>query len=124
MSVKDSLFVRYISENSRDTMLFTIQQKCTNFLGTDIVNRRYAQLNAEREASFMAEFKKERVDGRVHIHKGESNIPFNGFSYYKITYNGEFPESLLKAYQKLNEFNEEPPRKKFKKDRKENKNTL
>jgi|WetSurMetagenome_2_1015567.scaffolds.fasta_scaffold07157_3 hypothetical protein len=124
MSVKDSLFVRYITEHAHDSMLFTIQQKCANYLGSDVVNRRYKQLNAEREATFMTGFKKEGVEARVHIHQDESTIPFNGFSYYKIAYKGEFPESLLKAYQKMNELNNEPPRKKFKKDRKKNKSSF
>ena len=31
---------------------------------------------------------------------------------------GEYPESLIKAYQKMNELNEKAPRKKFKEERK------
>ncbi len=40
------------------------------------------------------------------------------FHIYKIDYKGEFPESLIKAYQKMNELNDEAPRKKFKQERK------
>ena len=52
--------------------------------------------------------------------KSENVIPYNGFSFYKIEYKGEFPESLLKAYQKMNELDNEIPRKKFEKERKKN----
>jgi len=45
-------------------------------------------------------------------------LPFNGYSVYKIAYKGEFPAPLLKAYQKMNELNNEDPRKEYKKDRK------
>lgn len=41
--------------------------------------------------------------------------------FYKIDYDGEYPKALLKAYEKIEELNDQPPRKKFKKDRKENK---
>jgi hypothetical protein len=47
----------------------------------------------------------------------ETGIPFNGFSYYKITYKGDFPESLLKAYSDINEMDNKRPRSKFKKER-------
>ena len=46
------------------------------------------------------------------------------FSFYKIEYKGEYPESLIKAYQELNELNDKAPREKFKKERKENLSTL
>jgi hypothetical protein len=30
-------------------------------------------------------------------------VPYNGFSFYKIVYKGEIPESLKKAYSQMNE---------------------
>jgi hypothetical protein len=58
------------------------------------------------------------VDNRVNILKGENVVPYNGFSFYRIEYKGEFPESLIKAYNQLNEYNNEAPRKKFEQERK------
>jgi hypothetical protein len=51
--------------------------------------------------------------------KAEAVVPFNGFSYYKLSYQGEFPKSFLKAYSEMEELNQEPPREKFEEKRKQ-----
>ena len=66
----------------------------------------------------MDEFRKKGVDKQINIAKGENVIPYNGFSFYQIEYKGEFPETLIKAYGKMNDLNEEAPRKKFNAERK------
>jgi hypothetical protein len=124
MSVKDSLFVHYLNKKVGGNMLFTIQEKCNKFIGSAIVNAKFKQLNKEREDSFISQFKKKGVQNRVKIYTGENNTPYNGFSFYKILYKGEIPESLIKAYRKMNELNDEAPRKKFKNDRKKNRKAL
>jgi len=78
----------------------------------------FEQLNEARESAFITYFKKREVEKRVKISTGENIIPYNGFSFYKIEYKGEFPEYLIKAYQQMNELNNEAPRKKFRKERK------
>ena len=118
MSVKDPLFVHYLNKKVGENMLFTIQEKCNKFIGKARVDARYKQLNKEREDAFMLDFKQKGLQNRVKMHTGENDIPYNGFSYYKITYKGEIPKALLKAYRKMNELNDETPRKKFKNDRK------
>jgi hypothetical protein len=118
MSVKDSLFVHYLNKHNNDTLLFTIQDKCSVFIGSARINNRFNELNSARENAFMLPFRKKAVENRVKIQAGETTIPYNGFSFYKITYKGEVPESLIKAYRKMNELNDESPRKKYKKDRK------
>jgi hypothetical protein len=55
---------------------------------------------------------------RIHFKTEQNTIPFNGFSYYKIQYQGQIPESLLEAYQELQDLNEEAPRGKYKDKRK------
>ena len=55
------------------------------------------------------------------MNNAKDNLPFNGFSYYKIDYKGDIPKSLEKAYERINELNNEPPRKKFKGIRDKNK---
>jgi hypothetical protein len=121
MSVKDSLFVHYLNKQVNDTLLFTIQEKCSNFIGTAIINDKFKQLNQEREEAFMLYFKKKAVENRVKIYNGENNVPYNGFSFYKIIYKGELPESLIKAYQQMNELNNVAPRKRFEEEREKNK---
>jgi hypothetical protein len=118
MSVKDSLFVRYLNNHTKDSLIFTIQEKCTHIIDSAFINTKFNQLNKEREKVFISYFKKRGVDKQLKILKDENVIPYNGFSFYKIEYNGEFPEFLLKAYNQMNELNNKAPRKKFKEERK------
>jgi hypothetical protein len=124
MSVKDSLFVRYLNTKVGGNQMFTIQEKCNKFIGSAIITARFNQLNKERENAFMLQFRKNNVDNRVKIYPAEESIPYNGFSFFKIVYKDEFPDALIKAYRKMNELNDEAPREKFKKERKQNKSTL
>jgi hypothetical protein len=117
MSVKDSLLVAYLNRHLKDSLIFTIQEKCYNVVDTAHVNEMFARLIEDRKKSFMAVFEEKNIDKRVKFSKNENVTPFDGFSFYKIDYNGEFPESLLKAYREINELNNEAPRKKFKKER-------
>jgi hypothetical protein len=124
MSVKDSVFVIYLNKHLNDTMLFTIQEKCNNYIGSAIINAKLKQLNKEREESFMSHFKQKTIANRVIFSAGENIIPFNGFSFYKISYHGEFPADLIKAHRKMKELDNEVPREKYKKERKRNKSAL
>ncbi|MCX6253615.1 MAG: DUF748 domain-containing protein [Bacteroidia bacterium] len=118
MSVKDSVFVSYLNKQINDSLIFTIQEKCTRIIDSAFINAKFNQLNKERGNAFIYYFKKREVDNRIKIAKGENVIPYNGFSFYKIEYKEEFPESLIKAYQQMNELNNEAPRKRFEQDRK------
>jgi hypothetical protein len=118
MSIKDSLFTRYLNSKIKDTLIYTVQEKCTRIVDSALVNVRFNQLNKTRQNSFMLYFKKKRVDDRVKILMGDNTIPYNGFSFYKIDYDGAFPKDLIKAYNQINELNSESPRKKFKQERK------
>jgi hypothetical protein len=102
MSVKDSLFVQYLNNQTNDPLIFTIQEKCARYIDTVIIDAKIEQLNKVREKVFLAWFKEKGADSRVKIFAGENIIPYNGFSFYKIEYKGEFPESLSKLYQQMN----------------------
>ena len=102
MPVKDSLFVKFLNTQVHDSMVYTIQEKCNRFVGLSVINSRFEQLNKKREDAFLMQFKKEGLESRVKIYKDGNEIPYNGFSFYKIVYSGELPKSLIKAYQKLN----------------------
>ena len=118
MSVKDSLFILYLNKHVSDTMLFTMQDKCSKLIGSTLVNSRFKQLNTDRENAFRFCFKKNDVQNRVKIETAENTIPYNGFSFYKIEYKGELPKSLTKAYEKLQDLNDEAPRKKYERENK------
>jgi hypothetical protein len=124
MSVKDSLFVHYLDKQIKDSMIFSIQEKCTKFIDSAIVDAKFEKLTKERENRFVHYFNEKGVGRQIKIQQGENIIPYNGFSFYRIEYKGEFPESVIKAYQEMNEFNNEAPRKKFKQERKKNGNAI
>ena len=124
MSVKDTMFILYLNKHINDSMVFTIQEKCDRFLDSTVVNTKYDLLTKERENNFIDYFKKGGVEKQVKFERSESIIPYNGFSYYKIEYKGEFPESLFDAYLQMNDLNDQAPRKIFKKRRQKNNSPL
>jgi hypothetical protein len=124
MSVKDSGFIRYLDKHVGKEMIFTVQEKCQRFVGNEIVSKQFEELTRKRKEEFLKYFKETQTTGRVKMHSPENIVPYNGFSYYKINYNGEFPEKLRKAYEELNELNEEYPRNKYLNERKKLKDVL
>ena len=118
MSIKDSLFVSYLNQETKDSMLFTVQEKSARMIGNGIVNSKLNKLNEERKKAFLSFFKESAIQSRVKFNSLQHVIPLNGFSFYKITYQGEFPESLMNAYRKMNELNKELPRDKYKRENK------
>jgi hypothetical protein len=113
MSIKDSLFNSYLNRKIKDTLIYTVQEKCTHIVDSAFVNIRFSQLNKERGNSFMLYFKKKGIDTRVKILKGDNTVPYDGFSSYKLDYDGGFPKDLIKAYNQMNDMDSEAPRKKF-----------
>jgi hypothetical protein len=124
MSIKDEKFITYLNKQTADSMLFTTQDKCSRLLGEKLVEARYNKLNQDRETSFLAYFKDKNVEKRIKISANQDVIPYNGFSFYKMQYKGEFPEKLLDAYGKMNELNDKAPRNIFKKERSKLKSVL
>ena len=124
MSVSDSLFVRYVNKQVNDTLLFTRQEKCTRFVGTAMVEAKFQLLARQRKEAFMEHFLKIGGKGRINVSPGVNIIPYNGFSFYSIDYNGELPKKLLSAYRQMNELNKESPRKKFRKERRQNRSVI
>ncbi len=117
MSIKDPDFVKYLDQHTTDAMMFTIQEKCRALISESVVNSQFALLEMQREQIFKSYFKEIDVQ-RVRFKKNENTIPFNGFSYYTINYKGEIPDRLAKAYEQLEELNNEPPREQYKGKRK------
>lgn len=123
MSIHDSLFVRYLNKHVNDTMkIFTIQGKCALIIDSSTVNNKFNQQNSARKKIFMTYFNEKKVEKQIKFSNSENTIPYNGFSFYKIAYKGEFPDALKKAYSQMNKLNSKIPRNRFKKERKTYKN--
>ena len=113
MSVKDPGLVRHISKNLSDTVMFTLHEKCINFVGKKIINDQMKQLVKNRETSFLEQFVENGTSGQINMLATQNDIPYNGFSYFKLDYPGEIPQALREAYQRMNDLNDEGPRKRY-----------
>lgn len=87
MSVKDTLFIKFLDKQVHDDLLFTIQDKCNRYIGNTVINARFKQLIRDRENVFLLYFIEKKVSRRVKIYSVENTIPYNGFSFFKIIYN-------------------------------------
>jgi hypothetical protein len=115
MSIKDPLFMHAVKKGkgAGDTLLFSIQEKCLNYVGKHTVDQQYKKLVEKREKEFLSMFYPEGSGRRVKMFPSENVIPFDGFSYFKIDYSGDLPEYLRKAYDKMNLLDDEMPRRKY-----------
>ncbi len=120
ISIKDSTFIRYLNKHVGTINLFTVQDKCNKLIGIEKINTLFEKLIEERKKIFLYYFKKEGLESQVKFKPSIYKIPYNGFSYYKIDYKGEWPEDVSKAYKKMMNLNNESPRKEFKEERKKN----
>jgi hypothetical protein len=123
MSVKDSLFVAFLNRQVNDSMIFTVQEKCAVIVGAATINTKFEVLNANRAKAFLNFFDNISRE-QIKFLKSENVVPFNGFSFYKIDYEGNYPETLIKAHEQMNELNEDSPRKEYLKEREKIKNVL
>ena len=119
MSIKDPSFMHALKRGKgiSDTLMFTIQDKCNHFVGRSKVDAKYKQLVQRREKEFQSLFIKNGTEKRVKMYPSEDSIPYNGFSYFKITYTGDIPKSLLKAHEEMHELNDESLRKKYSREK-------
>ncbi|MCF8256385.1 MAG: DUF748 domain-containing protein [Flavobacteriales bacterium] len=118
MSMKDSLFVHFLNSQVNDSMLFTMEDKAERYLDTAMVQGGLSKLMAARKEVFMAFFVEQGVEKQVRFLKTVHVVPFNGFSHFKVDYDGDMPEKLRTAYSEMQNLNDESPRKAYKKKRK------
>lgn len=120
MSVKDADFIRYLDKKTSDPTLFTVQHKAAQLIAPEAINRLYNLLNNKRKKAFLALFEQAGCADRVKFSKSQNTIPFNGFSFYDISYEGDFPDYLREAFQKMSALDKENPREKYRKKRDRN----
>jgi hypothetical protein len=113
MSSKDKAFLKYLDSSLKNPEFLTLQEKCYQFIGKEDVEKQYKLLEEERKKAFLAFFVQNKTVNRIEVLKPKNEVPFNWFSYYRIEYKGEVPESLKEAFEKLYQVNSEPPRRKF-----------
>jgi hypothetical protein len=127
MSVKDPHFTRYLNGHTDTTAIFSIQDKCKAFVGhkagldsmqvlrqtEKIVDRQFANLQKDREVKFRSYFRDDGIEDRIKIGKKENVVPFDGFSFYKINYEGDIPKKLRDAYEDMNELKDKSPVKRY-----------
>jgi hypothetical protein len=118
MSVRDKGFLNYLGHKVRDSLLFTLQERCLRLAGANKIEERLHQLDKYRNEVFENFFRQQKVADRLNILPEKTIIPFDGFSYYEIIYAGVMPADLVEAYRKMNDLNEESPRKKYLKEHK------
>jgi hypothetical protein len=118
MSIRDTLFLRYLNKHITHGLMFTIQDKCMNLVGNSLVDSKFQELTAARKEAFIAYFKDKGLDSRIKLKSSRNTIPYNGFSLYRIEYAGELPDFLVRAYKDMDELNNETPREEYKKARK------
>jgi hypothetical protein len=118
MSNKDSAFVHYLNKHVANSLMFTIQEKCLAFVNEKNVQEKYNKLMKERKSEFISYFENEGVANRVKFYASKSDVPYDGLSYYEVSYNGATPEELQAAFDEMNEINTDIFRKKYKNIRK------
>ncbi len=117
MSVKDSQIVNYLNTKINDSLIFTIQEKCNRLIGSNTIDNHFQKLVQQRESTFLSYFTNCDTKKQIIFSEAKNSIPYNGFSFFQIEYQGDFPTSLLRAYRKMNELNSEKPRKELKEKR-------
>lgn len=120
LSVKDPGFVAFLNARIKDNTQFTVQHKAARLVGQSVLQNKYDLLIAEREKAFKAAFVEKGVIKQVTWGKAVHGVPFNGFSHYSMSYKGNVPDYLLRAYKRMDKYNSEGIREKYRRERKRN----
>ena len=116
-AIKEPGFVNYIEKQYKDSLIYTIQEKCEAYLGNKIVLEKFEKLVQMRKSEIVNALQSKSSANQVIFKTDINTIPPNGFSYFKIGYKGMLPERLISAYDQMNEINERDFRKKYEKVR-------
>lgn len=111
-SIKEYL-VKDLTKITRDTTMFTIHDRCNHFLANGIVEESYLKLIEDRTNSLHSAFQMKGVEKQVRIRPDQYSVPHDGFSNFRIVYNGSIPESLSRSYERLFNLNKSWSRQKY-----------
>jgi len=120
MSIKDQGFLMYLNSQVKDPTLFTVQDKSLRMIGAKRINILFSQLIKKREQAFKSAFIEAKVIQQVQWMNTQYSVPYSGFSFLEIIYQGEMPDYLAKAFDKMNKLNSEDPREAYQGKRKRN----
>lgn len=123
LSVKDSSFTYYLNHHNGSN-LRTVQAKCLQVVKPGLVDKKLLVLQETRKRLFLNFFKEEGVEKQVRFERAQNKVPFNGFSLFRINYNGQLPEDVIEAYEEINELDQHSPRERFKEKRSRNRRLL
>jgi hypothetical protein len=96
MSIREASFTRFLNNYSKNTLKFSIQDKCALIIQQSFINNKIEQLNQLRKSEFLSIFEEKGVQNQVKFSKTETVIPFNGFSFYKIVFNEQYQDQFFK----------------------------
>lgn len=122
LDIRDSTFIRFLDKKAGKD-LHTLQEKCSRIVSPELVERKLKLLNNERRSLFLSFFD-EKASKRIHWLAVKDTIPFNGFSQYRIQFRNDMPGELADAYEKMNELDNNNPRKRFRAERSKNRRQL
>jgi len=117
MSPKDSVFLAHLRGVVKNNQLYTAQALCSAYVGEKLLTDKFLKMMNARKRNFMKEFIEEGLDKQISLQDDDNQVPYNGFSYYQISYNGEIPEDLKEAFEELKIYDGQSPRKKLRSDR-------
>lgn len=120
LSIKDKSFNNYLVKKANNKLIFTVQERCEMVVGKEKIQNIYNHLLSKRVAFIKAIFKENEVSSQVKFNSAKNGkIPYDGYSFFKISYKGKIPEDLIKSYRALQLLDEEKPRDHYSKIRKE-----
>jgi hypothetical protein len=117
LSIKDKSFVEFLNSHVKDKRKFSVQEKCMSYVGEENVDKKIKAIQKQRLNLFLNYFKENNLMKRVTVKESKEEVPFDGFSYFKVLYNGKIPDSLKEAYDKISQLDNENPRAKLKGER-------
>jgi hypothetical protein len=77
MSVKDAAFIAHLNHHSKDSMLFTIQQKCASYVSQNFIYTKLLELETLRKLNFMEPFQANGTTRQLVFHAISNATPYN-----------------------------------------------
>ena len=120
LSIKDKMFNDYLKKSINKPLVFTTQEYCRLLVGEKFIDEKFETLKNNRFKLIKAYFVKNGVANQVKFDKTDySKVPYDGYSLFRISYEGKLPDYLIEAFEDIRYFDSHNPREKYKVKRKE-----